>query len=532
MLLVGCVQGTATANEIFVREPRPIPAMWQLPIGSRLHTVSHEPVEKTETVTNEPTDSNGRRSDDGAGNSLQTEVVNEDSPAEIIVHVTPAGIVIQSQNLDALDDFQSLLQQLVEADDRRGRRTEVFSLKHKEAEVAANLLKSMIDGGANVSTSTLGGFYNNMPEGIEDFIGMFGGSGNAPSAGGVVSATTSGTPTSITPDIALNVLYVTGLPRDLDNIERLIKLIDKETSPEPPVSARPRFIAVSNGKAADIAELVREQFAGQINGDSANNRNQPQIQPQDVMAALIGGGRGLGGRGGGGFGGGRGNQQNLGEKKKILMSVSAATNSLIVTAPDHLFEEVEAFVRMVDMENIIPDSTMRIVPLRRVSGDAIATSLRSTLGSGNSVVRVTPFTQNPSSGNRGSQMDQQWGGQRGQQQPGGRQGQQDIQTMQLNQAMNQGLANGALQGGGLGVPGTGFGGGPGGFGGQQGGFGGGRGAPGGFGGGGQPGGGGGRGGGPGGFNGGRGGGGPSGFGGGQPGGGGVRGGGPSGRGNQ
>lgn len=451
----------------------------------------------------------------------------EADPNEILVRVTPKGIVITSQNLDALDQFEEMLQELVHADDRRGKRTEVFALKHKDADVAANMLKAMIDGGANIADGGLGGLANILGGPLGSMMGMFGGGGGQTSAGGSVSGTTSGTPANITPDMTLNVLYVTGLPRDLDNIEALIKLIDKEESPDPPVAARPRFIPVLNSKAADVAVLVREQFAGQIYGESSGNRGGMQIQPQEVLAAMITGGRGgPGGRGG--FGGGRGGQQqNMGEKKKIMISVATETNSLIVTAPDHLFEDVEAFVKMVDLENVIPDATVRVVKIRQVNSDALYTSLASMTGQNATVARVLPFNSQNLAG-RGGQTGNVVSNQ--QQQQGGRQGQQGNQQLNpqlLNQMQqfNQGQRGGNRGQGGFGQGGFGgnpFGGGGGnrggGFGGQPGGFGGGN-----FGGG-NRGGGGGQ---PGGFGGGNFGGGNRGGGGGQPGGfgGGNRGGG-------
>ena len=119
-----------------------------------------------------------------------------------------------------------------------------------------------------------------------------------------------------------------------------------------------------HGKAADVATLVKEQFAGQIFGEQTQGRGQ-QIQPQDIAMALLTGGRGgPGGRGGGG--GGRGNQQtNMGEKKKIKISVATESNSLIVTAPNYLFEEVKDFVAMVDLENVVPNPDVRVVNLKK-----------------------------------------------------------------------------------------------------------------------------------------------------------------------
>ncbi len=505
-------------NQPAIRPERPAPRKSDLTADDDPAYFVSAPADAAPDAPAEQPAKTAEQSATGANQENQSAVTPPvDESAEIIVRVTPKGIVISSPNLDALDDFESMLQELVAADDRKGKRTEVFPLKYKEADIAANMLKAMIDGGANVADGGLGGLGNLIGGPLGGMMSMFGSSGGGQQAGGSVSGTTSGTPANITPDVTLNVLYITALPRDLDNIEALIKLIDKEESPEPPVAPRPRFIPVMNSKAADVAILVREQFAGQIYGDTSNNR-QMQIQPQDVLAAMISGGRG--GRGGPGGGmGGRNQQQNLGEKKKIMISVSAETNSLIVTAPDHLFEDVEAFVKMVDLENVIPDATVRVVKLRQVSPDALYTALGSYAGTNASVARVLPFNSATLTG-RGGQTGNVVSNQ--QQQPGARQGQQGNQN-QINPALaaqmqqfNQGQRGGNR--GGFGQPGFGQGGfgAPTGFGGNN--FGGGRG--------GQPGGG---------FGGQPGGGNRGGFGGGQPGGGnfggGNRGGGAPGGGN-
>jgi type II secretory pathway component GspD/PulD (secretin) len=512
-------------NQPAIKAIKPAPGKQDLtvdePLEERTYFVS-APAEATEAApADEPSPSDQRAKAPATAERPTAPNAEAADPSEIVVRVTPAGIVISSEDLDALDDFESMLQELIAADDRKGKRTEVFPLKHKDADIAANMLKAMIDGGANVSEGGLSGLASMMGGPMGGIMGslLAGGGGGQTSAGGSVSGTTSGTPANITPDMTLNVLYVTGLPRDLDNIEQLIKLIDKEESPDPPVASRRRFIPVMNSKAADIAVLVREQFAGQIYGETqSGNRGGFQIQPQEVLAAMMGGGRG--GRGGPGGGlGGRGQQQSMGEKKKIMISVATETNSLIVTAPDHLFEDVEAFVKMVDMENDIPDATVRVVPITRMNSDAAYTSLSSMIGNNATVARVLPFNSATAAG-RGGQNTQtnnqarQGGTQQTNQQ--GNRNQLNPQTLAQMQQFNQGQRGGTRgQGGPSNFGGFNRGGAPGGFGGGN--FGGGN-----FGGGN-------RGGGP-----------PTGFGGstrggGQPGGGfggGNRGGGPTGGGNR
>jgi type II secretory pathway component GspD/PulD (secretin) len=394
------------------------------------------------------------------------------------VRVTPGGIVIQSDDPNALNELQGMMQELVQMDERRGKRTETFSLKYKDAEVAASMLKAMMDGGANVASGGAGGLASNLfGGGMAGLVGSLLSNGTS-SAGGSISGTASGTPANITPDIELNVLYVTALPRDLDNIEQLIKLIDREESAEPPAAMKRRFIPVMHGKAADVAAIVREQFAGQIFGDSTSQRQQRgggADPAQALIMAALTGGRGGRGPGGGGLIG-RGNQQNLGEKPKMMLSVATESNSLIVTAPDHLFKQVEEFVQMLDIENVVPDATVRVVDLKRTNGDAMFSTLAPMLPNVQ-ITRVLPITAQQLAGGRGGQNNQAnrtINNQAGQQQQRGTQ--LDPQTLARMQQFNQGQGG---RGGGNNFGGNNFGGGN--FGGGN--FGGRGGGPGGFGGG-------------------------------------------------
>src|SRR5262249_46379035 len=155
----------------------------------------------------------------------------------------------------------------------------------------------------------------------------------------------------------LNALYVQAMPRDLDSIEQFLQLIDQEASPDPPQAMKPRFIPVKHGRADVVADIVKQVYAGKIMGEQGNRQ---QFNPQDlIMAAITGGRGGPGGRGGFG-GGGRGGQQqqNRGEEPKMTVAVATDSNSLVVTAPEYLFNEVKAFVEAMDFQNVDPDQTM------------------------------------------------------------------------------------------------------------------------------------------------------------------------------
>src|SRR5207253_6451367 len=141
-------------------------------------------------------------------------------------------------------------------------------IHYKDADVAANMLKALIEGGATADSSSSFNLASMMGGGGP--LGMLGGllGGSAGNPSGSVSISGSGFDGTIVPDMDLNVLYVTATPESLDFIEPLIKLIDRDESPEPQEAPPPRFIPVLHGKAADVMNLVKEQFAGQIYGET------------------------------------------------------------------------------------------------------------------------------------------------------------------------------------------------------------------------------------------------------------------------
>jgi type II secretory pathway component GspD/PulD (secretin) len=466
-----------------------------LPDGSRTFFVSSEPVINSgaavDTTSQSTTaaDSAPARQDEQpqAPQNQNTQPSSgqqaspgstENAPAEIHVRVTPAGIIISSNDLDALDEFQTLLQSLVENYDKGGKRMEVYYLKYAKSDTAVVLVQEMLTGGANLNAdngNVMGALAENMFGGMGGLMGqMFSGGGGNQTVGGTVTSSSSGSAVTITSDPRLNALYVSAMPRDLDTVEQFLQLIDQEASPDPPQAMRPRFIPVKHGRAADVAEIVKQVYAGKIMGDQTN---RPQINPQDlIMAAMqrgLGGGGGRGGFGGGGRGGQQ-QQQNRGEEPKMTVAVATDSNSLVVTAPEYLFNEVKAFVEAMDFQNVDPDQTMRVVSLRKANSDTAYTQLMATLP-GAQITRVYPPSAQPTPGARGAMpnaplANNNQQGNRGQ----GGQFNNPALLGQLNQ-FNQGQGNRGGQnnfGRGGGGPG-GFG--QGGFGGQPGGFGGNRG---------------------------------------------------------
>jgi type II secretory pathway component GspD/PulD (secretin) len=384
--------------------------------------------------------------------------------AEIVVTVTPTGIMVRSEDLEALNQYEQVLQMLL---DQRanGKQPTVYYMKYEKADVAASLLQELMSGGTSTASTTAdtgggGGLMGDMASMMMgDMLGgLMGG------FGGGLSLTPSG-PVTVIPVPRLNALVVMAADRDLDLVEQYLQLIDTPESPEPnEVNRSPRFIAIQNQPAQDVATIVRSAFSGRIQGEGGGGNQQRGPSPQDFIEALRGGGRG--GRGGAG---GRGSQTNRGEEQKMTLAVDVKSNSLIVSAPDYLFNEVKAFVENLDMVAIPPNSTMVIRNIDRVNPDVLARQLSARIP--NATVKTGTTTASTAS-NRTSTPSASTANAQQQTGDSGRSQADFDQARQRMEFFNQ------LRGGGGAGPPGGFGGGfpaggfPGGFG-SRGGFGGG-----------------------------------------------------------
>ena len=216
--------------------------------------------------------------------------------------------------------------------------------------------------------------------------------------GGTIT-TSSSTSVTITPDPRLNALYVQALPADLEKIEQYLNIIDREAGPEGvQTQARPRFIPVNHGKADEVYSIVSQVYASRIATQAGQRGGGGGFNPEDFLRAIAGGRGGQGGGRGGGFPGlgGRGQQVNRGEEAKMTLGVDTKSNSLIVSAPDYLYEEVKEFVDALDVAAYSPDEVVRIVKLGTTSSGVVTQSLKSMLGESATVTQaaaVVPLTQ-------------------------------------------------------------------------------------------------------------------------------------------
>jgi hypothetical protein len=124
---------------------------------------------------------------------------------------------------------------------------------------------------------------------------------------------------------------------------------------------------VYNTQADEIAEVVQQVY--QENLASASGRGRPP-SPQEFIEALRGS-----------RGGGRSSRSAAEEMQKMSIGVDARTNSLVVSAPEPLFQEVEQLVRTLDEAALgSSNQDIRVVTLKRTNAENVQQALESLVG--------------------------------------------------------------------------------------------------------------------------------------------------------
>ncbi len=208
------------------------------------------------------------------------------------------------------------------------------------------------------------------------------------------SFTTSGS-VQIVPDERLNALFIQAAPQDIALIDRLLDHIDQKGIPDTEVASRPRLIPVYNTSAAEIANNLKEIYQHRlITSSSGGSSGGSRPGAEEFLRALRGGSRG------GGRGGSSGDQN---EPEKMSISVHEVSNSVVVNAPQALYEEVEQLVAILDQAAILTNpQTTTTIPIQGVSAAVIQQALKAMLGDQVVVTESSPSaTSSATSGRPG-----------------------------------------------------------------------------------------------------------------------------------
>ena len=269
--------------------------------------------------------------------------------APITVESTEYGIVLRSDDFDALDDLVYEIDQLLGTDSSVQKPT-FFFLKHREASIMMSQLEQFF----GLADSSGGGGGNPMAGMMDNMLGggtggmldsLLGGGGGGGAGGG---AELEGE-VKFNMDVKFNVIFVTGATRsDLDQISDFLDVFDQADPPQDielvgdfytiPV----RFIDPTELKTMIEGQLPGLLDSGKDDGGGAKQNNDAANMMKMMQAAM------------GGKGGKRGGSDPEEEKPKAFLGVDTINSQLLVTGPHAIYLEVLKRVELLDIEQPIP----------------------------------------------------------------------------------------------------------------------------------------------------------------------------------
>jgi type II secretory pathway component GspD/PulD (secretin) len=238
--------------------------------------------------------------------------------APILIAISDGNVVIASDDLEALDQFEMLLRALSQRSGAPGRNFAVYPLRNTSAARVAATLQQVF---RTAQPAT--------PDGTTTRTGR---------------ATSS---VVIVPDERTNSLLVQANRTDRATIENLLKLLDVGDLPNAD-QRKPRTIAIKNTSAARVEQIIRSVFKA------------------DLGAAAGGGGRGAG---------------SGPSWLATEIVVDELTNSLLVTGPPAMLDHIEQFARHLDQAAGEDTSReLTIIPLKKANAARVQAILDSMLG--------------------------------------------------------------------------------------------------------------------------------------------------------
>lgn len=303
---------------------------------------------KPSTSPTNPARAPQNKSDQNRSAPRTLTAVSNNRAAAIRCQVTPRGVLLQSDDTDALDRFEQHLRIIAGPINVMPATPVVFYLQHTKPDDALKMLGELIDGGESARQGEAGTLVN----------GYVSGSSSGAFLSSMV-ASQDGTTTmmagsiTVVADARLNRLIAQGTPEDIEMIESYLKIIDKDNSiTSIQTYGTTRVIELLHTNASEVAKSVREAFVGRVMQDNKSSSSKggsstlrsEEMDPREAFFA-------------------RATGMDVGKKSskdkddeapardlepKMTVAVHEPSNSLIVTAPETLLAEVETLVAKLD----------------------------------------------------------------------------------------------------------------------------------------------------------------------------------------
>ena len=314
--------------------------------------------------------------------------------AEISIKATPFGVLISSDDLDALDDLEDIFRAQAD-DDGIDQGLTIFYLKFKKASSLKPALEKMfgLSSGASAGGSDLmSGIVDNMAGGgTGDLLGGLLGSGASSSDVGAITLTGDVQIGLYSP---LNLLYVSGATAsDLNYIQDAIDLFDQPTPPQNPELAGQFFtIQVRHRDPEEVLNRVQTLLADYISGGETTDSEgggRGGNNGVNEMAKLM---RGM--TGGGEEGNGDAETEEL---PKVRIDLDKETSQILITGPKFIYEQILKLVQAIDTPDLSQPKPYEVLPAEFFTPGALEI-LKSAYGSKISVVQANAADETDESG--------------------------------------------------------------------------------------------------------------------------------------
>ncbi len=339
---------------------------------------------------------------------------NDSPAAPIRCQITTRGLLIQSDDPEALDRFEQHLITIAGPANSTPSPPIAFYLKYTKADDALRMLAELLDGGDASAVADAGTLVNGFVSSTDSLFGSL-----ITSRDGTMTLT--GDTMTVVADTRLNRLIAQGTEIDIERIESYLKIVDKDnslTSIETYGSSH--VIELVNTRASEVAAALREAFASRVSAGATGQPGQPG-QPQAGRGApqqpQRGGDerdRGSAERSEKGYdkGPAKGNNQQAAGRgssvrdlePKMTVAVHEPSNSLIITAPASLYIEAEKLAKELDSRGqqtveVIspPNGAVFEAVLQQVLLGETGSRSSSTSGKSNSPSRISRPSSSTSS---------------------------------------------------------------------------------------------------------------------------------------
>jgi len=262
-----------------------------------------------------------------------------------VVVLGDGSITATSDDPEALDQFEALVQALLNRAGYSDRYFSIFPVRHTSAAGVAQTLQEFFRASSPRSPSSArysssDRRYSDRP--IDRYDDRYG-----------VQTSRDVERVVIVPDERLNTLLVQGSRTDRAKVASLLKILDTDDVPPTLPAHKPKVIPIENMEAGRIAETLGQVFQSRLAG---SGRSSPSGAPR-TAAHLV---------------------------------VDELTNSLIVTAPAPLSDDVIEFALSLDQSaGEAPARNIKFIQLKRASTARVQEALGAVLN------RSVPVRQAP-----------------------------------------------------------------------------------------------------------------------------------------